>query len=236
MPKPSLHTLTWSEEQQHYKLHTHGRPQQAFRCGDEQPWQHWLTKQHSFSFQGQHGHLSVIKEIRPRGTGYWYAYNTLDRQIRKRYLGPTARVTLQRLEEEAQALTTESTPTSHKKHQAVQAFPGLPHTANQHSMPLLTTKHTPPRLPTTLVRRERLLQDLDEVLDHHLLLFSAPAGSGKTTLLSAWAAQSPHTIAWLSLDELDNDATRFWASVIAALRLSHTRLSEIGDLALAMLY
>jgi LuxR family maltose regulon positive regulatory protein len=236
MPKPSLHTLTWSEEHQHYKLHTHGRPQQSFRRGDEQPWQYWLTKQRSFSFQGQHGHLSVIKEIRPRGTGYWYAYNTLDRQIRKRYLGPTTRVTLQRLEEEAQALATESIPTSHKKHRTVQAFPGLPHTSSQNNIPLLATKHTPPRLPATLVRRERLLQDLDAVLDHRLLLFSAPAGSGKTTILSARAAQSPHTIAWLSLDELDNDATRFWASVIAALRLSDTCLSEIGSLALAMLY
>lgn len=236
MPKPSLHTLTWSEEHQHYKLQTHGRLQQSFRRVDEHLWQFWLTKQRSFSFQGQHGHLSVIKEIRPRGTGYWYAYNTLDRQIRKRYIGPTARVTLQRLEEEAQALATESIPTTHKQHSTVPAFPGMSHTPNQHNMPLLATKHTPPRLPATQVTRERLLQDLDAVLDHRLLLLSASAGSGKTTLLSAWAAQSPHPIAWLSLDELDNDPTRFWASVIAALRLSDTCLSEIGDLAQAMLY
>src|SRR5205807_7803354 len=144
---------------------------------------------------GQHGHLSVIKEIRPRGTGYWYAYNTLDRQIRKRYIGPTARVTLQRLEEEAQAIATESIPTPHKKHRAVQAFPGLSHTPSQNNLPLLATKHTPPRLPARLVRRERLLQDLDAVLDHRLLLLSASAGSGKTTLLSAWVAQSPPSIA-----------------------------------------
>src|SRR5947209_4435489 len=236
MPKPSLHTLTWSEEHQHYKLQTHGHLQQSFRRGDEQQWQYWLTEQRSFSFQGQHGHLSVIKEIRTRGTGYWYAYNTLDRQIRKRYLGPTTRVTLQRLEEEALALATESIPTSQKKHQTVQEFPGLPHTPGQSNMPLLATKHTPPRLPATLVKRERLLQDLDAVLDHRLLLFSASAGSGKTTLLSTWTSQSPHNIAWLSLDELDNDPTRFWASVIAALRHSNVRLSDIGVLALAMLY
>jgi LuxR family transcriptional regulator, maltose regulon positive regulatory protein len=71
MPKPSLHVLAWSEEHQHYELHTHGCLQQCFRREDKQPWQDWLTEQRSFSFQGQHGHLSVIKEARPeeRATG-----------------------------------------------------------------------------------------------------------------------------------------------------------------------
>jgi LuxR family maltose regulon positive regulatory protein len=233
MPKTSLHTLTWSEEHQHYKLHTHGRLQQSFRCEDNQPWQSWLNEQRSFSFQGQHGHLSVIKEVRTRGTGYWYAYNTLDRQIRKRYLGPTARVTLQRLEEEALALATESNPTSQKKRLALQEASGSSHTSSPSNLTLPATRYTPPRLPSTLVKRERLLKALDAALDHRLLLFSASPGSGKTTLLSSWASQSPHNIAWFSLEEPDNDPIRFWASVIASLR---TRLPEIGEFALAMLH
>jgi LuxR family maltose regulon positive regulatory protein len=238
MPKPSRYTLTWSEEHQHYKLYTHGHPRQYFRRRDEQAWQRWLAEQRSFAFQGQHGHLSVIKEIRPRGAGYWYAYNTLDRHIRKRYLGPTARVTLQRLEEAAQALAAASMPTSQPKHRTTQEFSAAPR--SQSNALLLATKHLPPHLPAALVRRERLLNNLDAVLDHRLLLLSAPAGSGKTTLLSAWASsrssQSPYHIAWLSLDELDNDATRFWALVITALRYSDPYLGELGDLALAMLY
>jgi LuxR family maltose regulon positive regulatory protein len=238
MPKPSLHTLTWSEEHQHYKLYTHGHPRQYFRRRDEQSWQRWLAEQRSFAFQGQYGHLSVIKEIRPRGTGYWYAYNTLDRQIRKRYLGPTARVTLQLLEEAALALTTTGAPTSPSKHYPTQE--SSPAHQSQSSVPLPGTKHMPPRLPAALVKRARLLKSIDSVLDHALLLLSAPAGSGKTTLLSTWAtshrAKQSHSLAWLSLEELDNEPVRFWALVITALRNSDPRLSGIGELALAMLY
>ncbi len=40
-------------------------------------------------------------------------------------------------------------------------------------------------------------------------------------------------VAWLSLDELDNDPIRFWASVIAALR---TCLPHCGQSALSMLH
>ena len=35
-------------------------------------------------------------------------------------------------------------------------------------------------------------------------------GSGKTTLLSAWLAQERRPIAWLTLDEDDDDPIRFW--------------------------
>jgi len=233
MPKPSLHVLTWSEEHRYYELHTHGYLQQCFRREDEQPWQDWLTEQRSFSFQGQHGHLSVIKEARSRGAGYWYAYSTLHGQTHKRYLGQTSGVMLERLEQEALALSSESNPASQKKRQTLQALPGSSHVVSQSQVPLLETKHAPPRLPSVLVRRERLLKDLDAVLKHRLLLLSSSAGSGKTTLLSAWAAQSPHHVRWLSLDALDNDPTSFWASVIAVLRPC---VPEIGDLALAMLY
>src|SRR5262249_24422511 len=51
-----------------------------------------------------------------------------------------------------------------------------------------------------------------------LTLISAPAGFGKTTLASAWAAACGRPAAWLSLDEGDNDATRFLAYLAAALR------------------
>jgi LuxR family maltose regulon positive regulatory protein len=50
---------------------------------------------------------------------------------------------------------------------------------------------------------------------------AAPAGFGKTTLLSAWAQQQDAPIGWLSLDDNDNDLTRFLrylhAAVVSAL-------------------
>jgi LuxR family transcriptional regulator, maltose regulon positive regulatory protein len=44
-----------------------------------------------------------------------------------------------------------------------------------------------------------------------------PAGFGKTTLLAEWARSGPRPVAWLSLDEGDNDPARFWRHVAAAL-------------------
>ncbi len=234
MPKLSLHVLAWSQERQIYELFMHGHLCPSFHPDDRQQWQGWLSEHTSFAFHGRQGQMSVMKEARPRGTGYWYAYSTYQRQTRKRYLGPTPKVTLERLEQEAQMLATIQAAPPPKTRQAVQGSPGsFPRRGN--ILPL-ETKYTLPRPPSSLVERERLLNVLDTVLEHRMLLCSAPAGSGKTTLLSTWAVQSPHQVAWLSLDESDNEPARFWASIIAALRRSGPRLSEIGDLALAMVY
>jgi len=65
-----------------------------------------------------------------------------------------------------------------------------------------------------------------------LTLVSAPAGYGKTTLLSEWVAHSQSPVAWVSLDDGDNDPTRFWSYSIAALHALDTR---IGDRALSLL-
>ena len=94
--------------------------------------------------------------------------------------------------------------------------------------PLLQTKlYIPPARPE-LVLRPRLTERLSAGLHRKLTLISAPAGFGKTTLLSEWVDhlrsdaaegnQIENRIAWLSLDESDNDPTRFLAYFIAALR------------------
>jgi len=51
-----------------------------------------------------------------------------------------------------------------------------------------------------------------------LTLVSASAGFGKTTLVSAWVAGCGRPVAWLSLDEGDNDPTRFLTYLVAALQ------------------
>ena len=46
-----------------------------------------------------------------------------------------------------------------------------------------------------------------------------PAGAGKSVLLSSWAAaRPPRTTSWLSCDEADSGAARFWAGFIEAPR------------------
>jgi len=66
MPKPSSQILLWSEEHLGYDLHIHGRRQRSFHRQDEPAWFAWVQEQTAFAFQGQAGHLSVIKEARSR--------------------------------------------------------------------------------------------------------------------------------------------------------------------------
>ncbi|MBV9281703.1 MAG: helix-turn-helix transcriptional regulator, partial [Chloroflexi bacterium] len=83
---------------------------------------------------------------------------------------------------------------------------------------LLTTKlYVPPAHPG-LVPRPRLADKLDGAMERRLCLVSAPAGFGKTTLLSGWLALRRLPVAWLSLDEIDDDPVRFWRYLIAALQ------------------
>ncbi|MDQ6673598.1 MAG: AAA family ATPase, partial [Chloroflexota bacterium] len=76
------------------------------------------------------------------------------------------------------------------------------------------------------------MAQLKEGLHRKLTLISAPAGFGKTTLVSAWAAGSDRQVAWLSLDDTDNDPTRFLIYLVAALR---TIMPTIGEALLDVL-
>ena len=48
-------------------------------------------------------------------------------------------------------------------------------------------------------------------------MIAAPTGFGKTSTLAEWAAASPARFAWVSLDEGDDDPSRFWSYVVAAV-------------------
>ncbi len=101
---------------------------------------------------------------------------------------------------------------------------------------LLTAKLLIPPLPPTLVKRPRLVERLHEGLSRPLTLLSAPAGYGKTTLLSEWHDSSPgkdYRLAWVSLDEADNDPARFWSYVIKSLDILHPGL---GNNAMSLLH
>ncbi|MFD0674622.1 LuxR C-terminal-related transcriptional regulator [Cohnella sp. GCM10027633] len=82
---------------------------------------------------------------------------------------------------------------------------------------LLHTKTTPPVSRMHLVERQRLTELIEQGVQGRLTLLSAPAGFGKTTALSQWTRRTGCGVAWLSLDEADNDPTRFWRYVSQAL-------------------
>ncbi|MBI5966037.1 MAG: tetratricopeptide repeat protein [Chloroflexi bacterium] len=96
------------------------------------------------------------------------------------------------------------------------------------STPILATKLYIPPPRAKIVLRPRLIERLNEGLSsgRKLTLISASAGFGKTTLVSEWIATCGRPVAWLSLDEGDNDPARFLTYLIAALQ---TIAANIGE-------
>jgi len=237
MPRAPLHALIWSTDHTLYELYSRGQLAHRFRPGDDEQWRSWLAEHTAFVFQGHAGRINVHNEQRTRTRRYWYAYQ-LTSQRAKRYLGKTANLTLERLEQVAGELSdahdrAPDVPRSPLPASRAHVPAPVPDAARMVEQPLLlATKLTHPRLPAALVLRERLLWQLDGALSHRLTLLSAAAGFGKTTLLSAWVSQSAHDVAWLSLDEGDNDRTRFWTYFIAALQKLHP---DLGTHALVVL-
>jgi LuxR family transcriptional regulator, maltose regulon positive regulatory protein len=86
-------------------------------------------------------------------------------------------------------------------------------------LPLIQTKMAPPRPPKCRVTRRALLRKLAATAEHTVTLVTAPAGFGKTTTLAEWCEvlRSRHQfVAWLSLDDDDDDADQFGAYLVAA--------------------
>lgn len=215
MPKQSLHVLCWSAADQIYQLFADGHLKQCFGS-DDAAWQSWLAAHTSFAFHGRHGRLSVIKETRARGAGYWYAYRATGRRTSKRYLGTTTHVTIARLEEIASVL-------AHQQASPPVEQPAATWTAPLSSASLLLPKLLAPRLAPALVPRPRLMRQLDAGLQGKLILITAPAGFGKTTVVGQWIADRRRSgpqlsVAWVSLDAGDNDPVRFWQYVITAFQ------------------
>jgi LuxR family transcriptional regulator, maltose regulon positive regulatory protein len=87
--------------------------------------------------------------------------------------------------------------------------------------PLVSTKLRPSQVRPKLVARPRLVESLTREPPRRLTLLSAPAGFGKTTLLGTWSksrAGRGSSLAWLSLDEGDNDPVRFLFYLVGAFR------------------
>ena len=85
---------------------------------------------------------------------------------------------------------------------------------------MLITKLHPPLLREQTVRRDRLEARLRAPAGTKLVVLAAPAGYGKSTLLASWLGSDEvdSPVAWLSVDERDNDPAVFWSYVCEALR------------------
>ena len=86
---------------------------------------------------------------------------------------------------------------------------------------LLRLRVSPPSVPAGFVRPPRLEGRLTAGSAHPVTLVSAGPGYGKTLTLASWsrlgAAAGP--VAWLTVDESDNDLQAFWSDLLGALTL-----------------
>jgi len=76
------------------------------------------------------------------------------------------------------------------------------------------------RIPSTRpgsVHRTSLIERLAREVSCPVVSVVAPAGYGKTTLLAQWAERSRQAVAWVSVDELDNDPKVLLTYVAEAL-------------------
>ncbi|MCU1676653.1 MAG: LuxR family transcriptional regulator, partial [Frankiales bacterium] len=103
------------------------------------------------------------------------------------------------------------------------------------AMPVLATKLFVPPPRAQAVPRPRLIEQLDDGVraGRRLTLVSAPAGFGKTTVFSEWIAEKRRLgpqvrVAWLSLDESDNDPVRFLTYLVAALHQADPDIGSAG--------
>ena len=98
---------------------------------------------------------------------------------------------------------------------------------------LLSTKFYIPHPRPDAIQRPHLTARLLACLNYpgSFALLSGPAGFGKTTLLGEFVTQLHQPVAWVSLDEGDNDPVRFWSYVITACQSVQP---GVGESALAL--
>jgi LuxR family transcriptional regulator, maltose regulon positive regulatory protein len=72
-----------------------------------------------------------------------------------------------------------------------------------------------------LLYRSDLVQMLDRGVNKRVTVISAPPGSGKTSLLHAWAERSisARRVVFVSVDRDEQNAQRFWSTVLDAIRI-----------------
>ncbi len=95
-------------------------------------------------------------------------------------------------------------------------------------VPILTARITVPGVPEWAVPRPRITELIAEgTRGCPLTVVTGPPGAGKTVALALWAAAEPGTVAWISLDEFDNQPGAFWSYAVAALNRSGVALPKV---------
>ncbi len=174
-------------------------------------WYEWLSSHRKFTFEGEGGHFIAQCETR-RDKAYWYAYRRRGGKLIKVYLGKSEELTPERLQQASFSLAGQtrfdrpsSLPLDMRQRNAETRI-------DTSFLPM--AKVNVPVLPQKLITRSRLTRQITTPLT----LLYAPSGFGKSTLLNTWKQTCGFPVAWLSLDDGDNQPLRFWHSVVMALQ------------------
>ena len=102
--------------------------------------------------------------------------------------------------------------------------PVMPSSHRRHptpTPPTPATKYRPPAPLATLVARDRLHDLLLAAGRRRLILINAPSGYGKSTLAAQWREllmREGVAVAWLTVDDDDNNAVWFLANLLESIR------------------
>lgn len=174
-------------------------------------WYEWLSTARKFAFRDDSGRFVARSQMR-RNKTYWYAERRLFGQLAKTYLGRSEELTLEKLQAASRTLAG-NPPASRTSGELERADKAATEQGSDASF-LPLTKVTAPLLPRELVSRTRLIRRINTPLT----LICAASGFGKSTLLNDWKQTCGFPVAWLTLDERDNNPVRFWYSVVTALQ------------------
>ena len=93
--------------------------------------------------------------------------------------------------------------------------------------PILISKIRAPAIPAWAVQRHRITKRIAEGARWcPLTVVTGAPGAGKTMAVALWAAAEAGPVAWVGLDEFDNEPDTFWNYVLAALRRSGVALPK----------
>src|SRR6266542_1816675 len=108
MSRTARCAVIWLPERNAYEVQRRddGSKRHLLPSADEGGFSRWIDDT-SFAFHGKYGHLTLRKDARRYGEGYWYAYRNHGHRTLKKYAGRTADLTIERLEDIAAVLAAE---------------------------------------------------------------------------------------------------------------------------------
>ena len=195
----------------------HGHVNAPIEVGSAE-WFVWLDRIDAFAVE-ELDISFIAQRVHDGASALWLAFCAIENEPRWMVLGAAAEITRERLRTAAHQLANGDTVIPafqvdlDGESEPVPRLPDLPVT----SLDLLVTKLEMPLVDHETLVRTRAIERMDQALAYPLTIINAPSGYGKSTLVAAWARETSARVAWLLLDENDNDPTRFSTHLLAAL-------------------